>query len=93
VTLIDFEYAGYNPPPYDIANFFCEMAANYAVDNSDGFLLIYGTYFPDVATQRQFVRAYAAAAGRPSDDAAVEGLRREVLKFVKVGGMGGGVNL
>eukprot|EP00850_Spirogloea_muscicola_P020832 SM000228S07372 [mRNA] locus=s228:57879:60082:- [translate_table: standard] len=29
LTLIDYEYAGYNPVAYDIANHFCEMAADY----------------------------------------------------------------
>ncbi|KAL2337249.1 hypothetical protein Fmac_011695 [Flemingia macrophylla] len=29
VTMIDFEYASYNPVAFDIANHFCEMAANY----------------------------------------------------------------
>ncbi|XP_058188839.1 probable choline kinase 1 isoform X2 [Rhododendron vialii] len=29
ITLIDYEYASYNPVAYDLANHFCEMAANY----------------------------------------------------------------
>ncbi|KAJ7982389.1 Choline kinase [Quillaja saponaria] len=29
VTIIDYEYATYNPVAYDIANHFCEMAADY----------------------------------------------------------------
>ncbi|KAE8682222.1 putative choline kinase 1 [Hibiscus syriacus] len=29
ITLIDYEYASYNPIAYDLANHFCEMAANY----------------------------------------------------------------
>ncbi|KAG2396588.1 choline kinase [Vigna angularis] len=32
VTLIDYEYASYNPVAYDIANHFNEMAANYHTD-------------------------------------------------------------
>ena len=27
--LQDYEYASYNPVAYDLANHFCEMAANY----------------------------------------------------------------
>ncbi|KAE9446590.1 hypothetical protein C3L33_21512, partial [Rhododendron williamsianum] len=29
ITLIDYEYSSYNPVAYDLANHFCEMAANY----------------------------------------------------------------
>ncbi|CAD6237962.1 unnamed protein product [Miscanthus lutarioriparius] len=29
VTLIDYEYASFNPIAFDIANHFCEMAADY----------------------------------------------------------------
>ncbi|URE19930.1 choline ethanolamine [Musa troglodytarum] len=29
VTIIDYEYASFNPIAYDLANHFCEMAANY----------------------------------------------------------------
>ncbi|CAJ1978293.1 unnamed protein product [Sphenostylis stenocarpa] len=32
VTIIDYEYASYNPVAYDIANHFNEMAANYHTD-------------------------------------------------------------
>lgn len=28
-TLQDYEYASYNPVAFDLANHFCEMAANY----------------------------------------------------------------
>ena len=30
--LQDYEYASYNPVAYDLANHFCEMAANYHTD-------------------------------------------------------------
>ncbi|OIW14230.1 hypothetical protein TanjilG_21370 [Lupinus angustifolius] len=33
ITLIDYEYASYNPIAYDLANHFCEMTANYHSDN------------------------------------------------------------
>ncbi|RRT83035.1 hypothetical protein B296_00003907 [Ensete ventricosum] len=29
VTIIDYEYASFNPVAYDLANHFCEMAADY----------------------------------------------------------------
>ncbi|XBI25568.1 hypothetical protein VPH35_050475 [Triticum aestivum] len=32
VTLIDYEYASFNPVAFDIANHFCEMAADYHSD-------------------------------------------------------------
>ncbi|KAK6934018.1 hypothetical protein RJ641_036912, partial [Dillenia turbinata] len=32
ITIIDYEYASYNPIAFDIANHFCEMAADYHTD-------------------------------------------------------------
>ncbi|MCI34731.1 kinase superfamily protein, partial [Trifolium medium] len=32
ITIIDYEYASYNPIAYDLANHFCEMAADYHSD-------------------------------------------------------------
>ncbi|KAK9156601.1 hypothetical protein Scep_003175 [Stephania cephalantha] len=32
ITIIDYEYAGHNPVAFDIANHFCEMAADYHTD-------------------------------------------------------------
>jgi choline/ethanolamine kinase len=32
ITIIDYEYSSFNPIAYDIANHFCEMAANYHSD-------------------------------------------------------------
>ncbi|MED6223552.1 hypothetical protein PIB30_075038 [Stylosanthes scabra] len=42
LTLIDYEYASYNPIAYDIANHFCEMAANYHTETPH--ILDYSNY-------------------------------------------------
>lgn len=58
LTMIDFEYAGFNPVSYDLANTFCEMALDYAPpEDSNGhacavhlppfFRSTHQTYFPD----------------------------------------------
>eukprot|EP00850_Spirogloea_muscicola_P019104 SM000183S03998 [mRNA] locus=s183:163671:165937:- [translate_table: standard] len=60
LTLIDYEYAGYNPVAYDIANHFCEMAADYHTPTPH--ILDYSKY-PGLIERRQFVQSYMAAAG------------------------------
>jgi len=77
--LIDFEYGGYNPPYYDLANLFCEIPADYSLGASPaGFLQPFPDGFPSVATQRTIVRRYLerrAALGRAVDqweDASVQ---------------------
>ena len=69
--LIDFEYGGYNPPYYDLANLFCEIPADYSLGASPaGFLQPFPDGFPSVATQRTIVRRYLerrAALGRAVD--------------------------
>ncbi|CAN1235232.1 Probable choline kinase 3 [Linum perenne] len=42
ITLIDYEYASYNPVAYDLANHFSEMAADYHSDTPH--VLDYGKY-------------------------------------------------
>ncbi|KAG5033407.1 hypothetical protein JHK85_017389 [Glycine max] len=42
VTIIDYEYASYNPVAFDIANHFCEMAANYHTE--EPHILDYNKY-------------------------------------------------
>lgn len=57
----DYEYSGYNPIAFDIANHFCEFAADYHSDSPH--LLDYSRY-PMLEERRRFCHAYLTAAGR-----------------------------
>ncbi|CAL8469115.1 g8656 [Coccomyxa elongata] len=59
VRLIDYEYAGPNPVAFDIANHWCEYAADYHTDTPH--LLDY-SLMPDDQQQDRFVRAYMESA-------------------------------
>ncbi|CAL0311033.1 unnamed protein product [Lupinus luteus] len=78
VTMIDYEYASYNPIAYDIANHFCEMAANYHTETPH--ILDYNKY-PDVEERQRFVRAYLSSSGEQPDDGEVEQLLQEIEKY------------
>ncbi|CAN6327484.1 unnamed protein product [Urochloa humidicola] len=54
LTIIDYEYASFNPVAYDIANHFCEMAADY---HSDKPHVMWGRVF-----ERQRKKSTAATA-------------------------------
>ncbi|XP_024365805.1 probable choline kinase 2 isoform X2 [Physcomitrium patens] len=76
VTLIDYEYASYNPVAFDIANHFCEMTADY---HSDEPHLLNQESFPDYEERSQFCRAYLEASVSQED---VRKLIKEVDEFV-----------
>ncbi|XP_022767973.1 probable choline kinase 1 [Durio zibethinus] len=78
VTLIDYEYASYNPVAYDLANHFCEMAANYHSETPH--LLDYSIY-PDMEERRRFICAYLASSGNETSDAEVEQLLVDAEKY------------
>eukprot|EP00897_Mesotaenium_endlicherianum_P001182 jgi/Mesen1/11064/ME000099S10495 len=73
VTLIDYEYACHNAIAFDIANHFCEWAADYHSETPH--VLDYSKY-PDYDTRCSFVRAYL----RGQDHGEV--LEREVESLV-----------
>ncbi|KAG6786005.1 hypothetical protein POTOM_007596 [Populus tomentosa] len=78
ITLIDYEYASFNPVAYDIANHFCEMVANYHSERPH--ILDYSKY-PELEERHNFVLAYLCSAGKqPSEDEA-ESLLQEVEKY------------
>ncbi|KAL3572663.1 hypothetical protein D5086_026567 [Populus alba] len=78
ITLIDYEYASFNPVAYDIANHFCEMVANYHSERPH--ILDYSKY-PELEERHNFVLAYLCSAGKqPSEDEA-ELLLQEVEKY------------
>merc|ERR1711915_475521 len=65
LTIIDYEYASYNPVAYDIANHFCEMAANYHTDTPH--ILDYSKY-PDFEERQRFVKEYLRSSGEMESD-------------------------
>ncbi|KAL4565929.1 hypothetical protein LXL04_030035 [Taraxacum kok-saghyz] len=80
VTLIDYEYASYNPIAYDLANHFCEWAANYHTDTPH--VMDYNMY-PDFEERRRFVQSYlnSKVAGNLPTDAQVNQLLDDVEKY------------
>ncbi|CAN1802097.1 Probable choline kinase 1 [Linum perenne] len=54
ITLIDYEYASFNPIAYDLANHFCEMAANYHTDTPH--ILDYDKYPGDEPTEDEVIK-------------------------------------
>ncbi|KAL1300679.1 hypothetical protein HN51_045333 [Arachis hypogaea] len=78
LTLIDYEYASYNPIAYDIANHFCEMAANYHTETPH--ILDYSKY-PDLEERRLFVETYLRSSGEEQIDSKVEQLLDDIENF------------
>ncbi|CAN0580153.1 unnamed protein product, partial [Ectocarpus sp. 12 AP-2014] len=58
VSLIDYEYAGYNPRGFDVGNHFCEWMADYST--AEPHVLDLERY-PSRQERRTFSRAYLAA--------------------------------
>uniref|UniRef100_A0A7N0U727 Choline kinase n=1 Tax=Kalanchoe fedtschenkoi TaxID=63787 RepID=A0A7N0U727_KALFE len=78
ITLIDYEYASYNPTAYDIANHFCEMAADYHTDTPH--ILDYAKY-PGLEERRDFVQSYLTCQGTEPTESEVEKLVEAVEKY------------
>ncbi|CAM0880053.1 unnamed protein product [Alopecurus aequalis] len=78
VTLIDYEYASFNPVAFDIANHFCEMAADYhtATPHVMDF-----TKYPEMDEQRRFVQTYLSSSGENSSDTEVQTLLGSIAKY------------
>ncbi|PSR85125.1 Choline kinase [Actinidia chinensis var. chinensis] len=78
ITIIDYEYATYNPVAYDIANHFCEMVANYHTDTPH--VLTYTSY-PGLEERRRFVHLYLSSGGNEPGHAEVEQLVEDAEKY------------
>ncbi|KAF5729339.1 choline kinase 2 isoform X1 [Tripterygium wilfordii] len=78
ITIIDYEYASYNPVAFDIANHFCEMAADYHTDTPH--LLDY-TKYPGLEERRRFVLIYLSCSGDESSDIKLEQLLQNVETY------------
>jgi thiamine kinase-like enzyme len=61
-TFIDFEYAGYNPIYFDMANIWCEVPANYTASiSSVGFIQDFTRHFPSPHLQQLMASSYLSA--------------------------------
>ncbi|KAL5703580.1 hypothetical protein ACHQM5_022111 [Ranunculus cassubicifolius] len=78
ITIIDYEYAGDNPIAFDLANHFCEMAADY--HSEQPHILDYDKY-PDAEERKRFVRIYLSSSGAEPSDDQVEQLVQDVEKY------------
>ncbi|KAK4491540.1 hypothetical protein RD792_002292 [Penstemon davidsonii] len=78
ITIIDYEYASYNHVAYDIANHFCEMAADYHTETPH--ILDYSKY-PGLEERRRFVYTYLSCSGNQPSDLEVVHLIKEVEKY------------
>ncbi|XP_042495659.1 probable choline kinase 2 [Macadamia integrifolia] len=78
ITIIDYEYAGYNPVAYDIANHFCEKAADY---HSDKPHILDFSQYPDLKKRKSFVHVYLSSSGNEPRDHEVEQLLEDIEKY------------
>ncbi|THU59099.1 hypothetical protein C4D60_Mb03t21420 [Musa balbisiana] len=78
VTIIDYEYASFNPVAYDLANHFCEMAADY--HSKTPHILDYSKY-PDHEERQRFVKLYLGSSGEKPGDTKVENLLMNIEKY------------
>ncbi|XP_062175720.1 probable choline kinase 2 isoform X1 [Alnus glutinosa] len=78
ITIIDYEYASYNPVAFDIANHFCEMAADYHTETPH--ILDFSKY-PGLEERQRFVRIYLSSSGNEPSNVEVEQLLQDVEKY------------
>jgi len=74
-AFVDFEYGGYNPRGYDIANHFCEWQANYHCDEAH---VLHPVKYPTLAEQKRFLREYL---GHHRSEEQVNRLHQEVEAY------------
>eukprot|EP00903_Cladosiphon_okamuranus_P017687 g16286.t1 len=65
VSLIDYEYSGYNPRGFDVGNHFCEWMADYASPQPHELDL---ERYPSPEERRSFCRAYLGAMNGVPDE-------------------------
>ncbi|PHT55483.1 putative choline kinase 3 [Capsicum baccatum] len=78
LTLIDYEFSGYNPIAYDFANYFCEMASDYYSDTPH--LMDFSKY-PGLEERHNFIRMYLTSAGCEPSELEVEQLADDAEKY------------
>mmetsp|Transcript_42909 Transcript_42909/g.48748 ORF Transcript_42909/g.48748 Transcript_42909/m.48748 type:complete len:380 (+) Transcript_42909:45-1184(+) len=83
ICFIDFEYSGYVPRGYDIANYFAEWAADYHNEIAP-HALNYDTKYPTKEERYHFYQSY-------DDKVAPEKLEQEVMAYALVNHMVWGI--
>lgn len=78
ITIIDYEYASYNPVAYDLANHFCEMTANYHSDTPH--ILDYSLY-PGLEDRQRFIKTYLSSAEKQPSETEVNQLVDDAEKY------------
>ncbi|KAI3697584.1 hypothetical protein L6452_30677 [Arctium lappa] len=78
ITIIDYEYACYNPSMFDIANHFCEMAADYHTETPH--VLDYSKY-PGLEERRRFLVVYLSSSGNQPSNLEVDKMLEEIEKY------------
>lgn len=78
ITIIDYEYACYNPLMFDIANHFCEMAADYHTETPH--VLEY-TKYPGLEERRRFLSVYLSSSGNQPNNLEVDKMLEQVEKY------------
>lgn len=78
ITIIDYEYSSYNPVAFDIANHFCEMAADYHTETPH--VLDYSKY-PGFEERQRFLHIYLSCSGTQPSDSEVDQLVHDVEKY------------
>jgi choline/ethanolamine kinase len=78
ITIIDYEYSCYNPVAYDIANHFCEMAADYHTETPH--IMDYSKY-PGVEERQRFLKTYMSYSDEKPSDTMVKKLLEDVEKY------------
>ncbi|KAH0449148.1 hypothetical protein IEQ34_022948 [Dendrobium chrysotoxum] len=81
ITIIDYEYASFNPIAYDIANHFCEMAADYHTGTPH--VLDYSKY-PDLEDRKRYVNIYVKSPGEDPSEVELEDLLESIEKYALV---------
>ncbi|XAR48637.1 Ethanolamine kinase [Bertholletia excelsa] len=83
ITIIDYEYASYNPVAYDLANHFCEMAANYHTEKPHvlNYDVCPGKQYPSLWERRRFARIYLCSGGKHPSETEVEQLVEDADKY------------
>ncbi|KAF9615577.1 hypothetical protein IFM89_024666 [Coptis chinensis] len=78
ITIIDYEYSCYNPVAFDLANHFCEMAADYHTETPH--VLDYDKY-PGLEERQRFVRAYLSSSGNEPSNVVVQQMVEDAEKY------------
>uniref|UniRef100_A0A452ZNU1 Choline kinase N-terminal domain-containing protein n=6 Tax=Triticinae TaxID=1648030 RepID=A0A452ZNU1_AEGTS len=78
LTIIDYEYASFNPIAFDISNHFCEMAADY--HSEEPHILDY-TKYPDLDERKRFVQTYLSSSGEEPDAEKIKDLMNNIEKY------------